>query len=136
MGRVEIDDKNIVYFEEGLLGFEDLKRYVILDMGENTIFKCLQPVDCRDVAFVIISPWDVIADYEIDVDDNYIYSIGEKDPGSLAVYVILTIKPESITANLVGPVIINTKTMQGRQVVLENSRYNTRHSILNLRKKV
>lgn len=135
LGTVDVDDKKIIGFEEGLLGFEDLKRYAVLDMGENTIFKCLQSVDCRDVAFVIINPWDAIFDYEIDVDDRDISSIGEKDYSSLAVYTILTIKPESITANLIGPVIINTKTMRGKQVVLANSQYTTRYSIINPGKK-
>lgn len=136
LGPVEIDEKDIVVFEEGLLGLEDFKRYTLLGIGDGAVYKCLQPVNCKDFAFIVVSPWDVAPDYEIDVDDAEISAIGERDMSSLDVYAILTIKPEGVTANLIGPVIINTKTMKGRQVVLVDSRYTTRNRILKLGQRV
>lgn len=128
-GDMEIKDEEIIDFQDGLLGFEDAKGYVLINMAQDEIFKCLQSIDRKEVAFIVINPWDAFKDYDIDVNDGEIESFRDKDVKNFAVYTILTITEERMTANLIGPVIINIKTRQGKQIVLHKSCYTTKHII-------
>lgn len=135
-GQIEINDKDIIYFEDGLLGFEDVKKYVVININEAPPFMCLQSVEGSSAAFIIINPWDVFADYEIDLDDDELLSLGDADIKNLMLYTLVTITEENITANLIGPVIINTNSRKGKQTVLYKSNYTTRHNIMQFLKKV
>lgn len=130
-GRIDIDDNSIIEFGEGILGFEHLKRFVIINILETPLFKCLQSVDEKGTAFIVMNPWDIFKDYEIDVGDEELLSIGSSGSKNLMVYSILTITPSKITANLLGPVIINYASRKGKQVVLYKSSYTTSHEIRN-----
>jgi flagellar assembly factor FliW len=132
---MEVSEENVIEFGEGLLGFEDVKRYVFLDMDDRGIFKCLQSVDRRDAAFVTINPWSVFQDYEIDIDDSAMDALGSRDMNDYAVYSIVTVSSGSMTANLLGPLVINVNTRRGKQFVLHNSIYTTKHIIKSFEKK-
>jgi len=74
-GEVEVKDEDVLYFEEGLLGFEDVKKYVIVKLDESGIFSCFQSMDRKEVGFIVMNPWDVVKDYEIDIDDKELLSL-------------------------------------------------------------
>jgi flagellar assembly factor FliW len=133
--EIEVEDDSMIQFKQGLLGFEDVKGYVLIDMDDKGFFKCLQSIDSKDTAFVVINPWTVFKDYEIDIDDNDIDELGSSDINDYAVYSVVTIGSQSMTANLIGPLVINVKTGLGRQFVLHNSAYTTKHIIKSFEKK-
>lgn len=135
LGKVEISGEAIITFDEGILGFEDTRKYAVLDMDENSMFKCLQSVEHPQLAFIIINPWDAVKDYVIDIDDNELSSLGSIDLKDFALYTLVTINQNSITTNLVGPLIINIVSRKGKQVVLYKSSYTTKHNIIELVKK-
>lgn len=134
LGQVDVDDKQIYNFEEGFLAFEEYKRYVLLDIDD--FFKCLQSVDRKEVAFIIINPWDIFKDYEIDISDEELAVFGDKDINNFLVFSIATITEQRVTANLIGPVVLNISSLQGKQVVMHNSSYTTKHTIMETVKKV
>lgn len=134
-GDIEINEEQIIFFEDGLFGFEDVKRFVILSIDGSDSLKCLQSVDRMEVAFIIVNPWDVYKDYEADIDDSELISLGSSDADDLLVYSIVTISEDNMTTNLIGPVIINIKMKLGRQVVLHNSGYTTKHIIKSFSRK-
>ncbi|HBM75094.1 MAG TPA: flagellar assembly protein FliW [Clostridiaceae bacterium] len=134
-GDIEINKDDIIYFEDGLLGFEDVKKFVLIDISEKSSFKCLQSVDRNEIAFIIISPWDVEENYRMDIADEELSSLKDADLSNLLVYSIVTISQDGMTANLIGPVILNMKTKMGKQVVLNDSKYNTKHVIKGFEKK-
>ena len=41
-GELEVDKKDIIEFTEGLLGFENLKKFFIVDPGDQTLILWLQ----------------------------------------------------------------------------------------------
>lgn len=135
-GQIEINDEDIIYFEDGLLGFEDVKKYVVTNLDEDTPFRSLQSIEKSEVAFIVINPWDIFLDYEIDIDDNELLPLGEVDIKNFMLYTLVTITENRITANLIGPVIINVNSHKGKQIVLYKSNYTTRHDIISLIKKV
>jgi len=111
-----------------MLGFQDKKRFVILQNKENSPFFWYQSVDDPSLAFVITSPYLFVPDYEVDIEDVLIEMSwnGNSKNNVLELYVVVNIpkgSPEKMTANLIGPVLINNKTRQAVQVVMSNSPY-------------
>jgi flagellar assembly factor FliW len=97
------------------------------------LFRCLQSTDDPDVAFVIIEPAVFWPDYQVQVEAEALAEIGPiDDPGDVAIYAIVTVPRDvaKMTANLQAPLMINRKTRRGKQVVLTDGNYYTRHPIL------
>lgn len=129
-GTVDVDERQRITFPQGLFGFETVRDYVLLD-AERQPFYWLQSVDVRQVAFVLINPFLFRPDYELDIDDNLAGSIGITSPEKALIFTIVTF-PESgpMTANLQGPIIINQDTRIGKQEILSDLRWKTKHDIL------
>lgn len=131
-GQIEVDERQIIDFPEGIYGFEDIKKFVILDANEKSPFKWLQAYDEPDLAFVIIRPVDFMVQYELDVLPQDLDDIGAQSPDDVLVFAIVTIPedPSKMTANLQGPIIINPKTRCGKQAISLSDKYKVRHYIL------
>lgn len=132
-GELEIQEENIIAFEDGIPGFEDTKQYVVIENPDpEVLFHWLQSVDDPHLAFVIINPFVFKSDYEFQLTDRIVDKLGIETPEDLIIYAIVVV-PEDInliTANLAAPIVINTKNHLAKQVVLENSPYHTKHLIL------
>lgn len=131
-GKIEIDERQIIEFPEGIFGFGDIKKFVLLDAKEKSPFKWLQAYDEPDLAFVIIRPADFMARYNLDVTPSDFVDIGAQSPEDVIVYAIVTIpdEPSKMTANLQGPLLINPKTRCGKQAISLSDTYTVRHNIL------
>lgn len=131
-GQIVVDERQIIDFPEGIYGFEDIKKFVILDANEKSPFKWLQAYDEPDLAFVIIRPIDFMVQYELEVMQEDLEDIGAKSPDEVIVFAIVTIPedPSRMTANLQGPVLINPKTRKGKQAISLSDKYTVRHYIL------
>jgi flagellar assembly factor FliW len=130
-GLVDVDEGQKINFPQGLLGFESLKDYVLLD-AERQPFYWLQSVDVEQIAFVLVNPFIFRSDYEANIDDEELKQIGISDQQKALVFAIVTIAADgsSMTANLQGPLIINRNTRLGLQAVLTDPRWKTKHDIL------
>jgi flagellar assembly factor FliW len=131
-GKIEVDPKGVINLTEGLLGFPDQKRYVLLSFSDNGPFVWLQSLDDPELAFVLIDPSLVDPNYRIAVGKEILESLRVRDLNRCKVYAIVTLNrdPKQVTANLLGPVIINPDTNLGCQVVLMDTEYTTCHRIL------
>lgn len=130
-GQVEIEDSEIINFPEGLPAFEHLKQFIILDAEEEIAFRWLQSLEDENIAFVIINPFLFKFDYEFKLSDHVLEKLKIESEADVAVYSIVVIpeKMEDITANLLAPVVINVREKLGKQIVLENTAYHTKHKI-------
>ncbi len=132
-GVIEIDEKAIIDFPEGIPGFKEVKKFVLLGkIDDETPFQWLQGVDNTDLAFVVISPYMIKQDFVVDIEDSEVEVLDIKDTEKVLVYSIVVI-PENInnmTANLKAPVLINTENNKGKQVTMENGDYQIRHYIM------
>lgn len=132
-GLIEVDERQRITFPEGIMGFENLKDYVLLDALQQP-FYWLQSMDVHKIAFVLIEPTVFRPNYTPDVADSDLEAIGlsSSDRDKILVFAIVTI-PENyreMTANLQGPIIISKETHIGRQCVSLNQRWKTRHKII------
>lgn len=136
-GKIEIDEKQIVEFPDGILGFEFEKKFAILDSKEHVPFKWMQAFSEPTLAFVIIRPSDFSIEYELSVSQSDIEALKVDDTDELLVFAIVTIPsdPSQMTANLQGPILINPKERIGRQAISLNEKYRVKHRILDEMKK-
>lgn len=132
-GEIDVDHRQIIEFPDGILGFDNEKKFVVLDTGDaNSPFKWMQSFTEQELAFVIIRPVDFLAEYELAVSQADIEAVGASDPDALLVFAIVTIpkEPRDMTANLQGPIIINPDKCLGRQAISLSDRYSVKHRIM------
>lgn len=132
-GKIEIEEERIITFPDGVPGFEDSKEFVIIENPEDDIpFNWLQSIDNPNLAFVIINPFVFKSDYDFEIPDLVVKKLKIVEQKDISVYTIVVV-PEDInkmTANLSGPVIINVNKRLGKQIILDDKRYHTKHLIL------
>ncbi|WP_243388530.1 flagellar assembly protein FliW [Bacillus kexueae] len=128
-GEIEIKDTEVIEFSTGIPGFINEKKFVILRLEEESPFFILQSVGTPELAFVLAIPFLYFKDYEIELDENTISQLHIEREEDVSVYSILTVKDpfEQTTANLQAPIIINNQSKRGKQIILTNTSYKTKH---------
>ena len=130
IGSVEVSQDQQIYIPDGILGFEDLKKFVIVKDDELAPFHWLLSEEDASVSFVIVSPYVVYGDlYKIGLaeSDRDVLDLAPEDETEMYVLVSLSDEPHRITANLKGPVVVNTQNRVAKQVVVYNPKYSFRH---------
>ena len=125
-GEIDIDENRIFEFVLPIIGFDTLKKFVILEPGKETLFKWLQSVDDPALAFPIISVSTLNIDYSIDLPDDVVDKLEVTSAESLLVMNITSIPqddPKGTTINLLAPLIFNVDTQKAGQIVLSGSGY-------------
>ena len=131
-GELEIDEKRVVTFKNGIPAFEDEKEFVILPYDEETPYYFMQSMKSPDLAFLITIPFLFFPNYTFEIDDETIAELDINEKDKLLYYTLITIPNFSIrymTTNLLAPVVINTKNMKAKQIVLEKSHYTTKERL-------
>lgn len=132
-GSIEIDPKDVITFEKGLIGFEDKCRFVLLGNTEvDELLIWLQSVDDPDLAFVVMQPRFFAPDYKPQIDVTEIEELKTESEDTLLLYSIVVVPTDAkkMTANLKAPVIINVKNNKGKQIILNDENYKIKHLIL------
>lgn len=115
-GTLEVEDQRVIYFPDGLLGFPDLKNYILLDY-KDTSLKWLQSVESPEIAFIVTPPQSFLKEFDIEIDDATRRLLRLESDEDLAVLLILRVENEEVIANLNGPLALNAKIMMGIQTV-------------------
>lgn len=130
--QISISKDSIITFDKGIYGFEDFKKYVLInfELGTDDLM-CLQSMDEKDLAFVLVNPFNLKADYspsltEADADD---LEITDETEGVFC-YTICSMKDNinENTVNLKSPIIINPENLKAKQIILETKEYTVRHA--------
>ena len=130
-GSIEISERQVISFPVGLFGFEDLHQYALLDAVQPG-FYWLQSLDDAEIAFVMLNPYDLRADYQLDIPEEDLRSLAFDEDEDLLVFAIVTIPEDEskISANLQGPIVVNRVAQVGRQSISLDQRWKTKHLIL------
>lgn len=134
-GEIDIEEEKIINFTQGLLGFPNVTKYITLDhVNKPEIpFKWLQAIDEPDLAFVITDPILFYPGYSPKIDEQDLRELHITEFPDCGIIVILTIphdEPEKMTANLQGPIVVNLKTREAKQIVLVGEEYPIHHPLL------
>lgn len=130
---IDVREKDIITFPEGLLGFPDQTRYVLLEEKMAGPFLTLQSLDNPNSSFILINPALVDKNYELDIDIKGLKQLEcEEITDSLTIHCVVCIGYiiKDTTANLQGPIIINNKNNIGAQFVRADDKYSTSEPII------
>ena len=131
-GNLIIEKENIITFEQGLLGFEELTQFAIVAVEECLPFEWLVSLEDPVVAFPILDPTLLFSDYKpsLTKDDLVLLDIKKEMDVEMVCIVTLGETPENVTLNLKGPILINMKNKMGKQIVLTEDYYSLNQSFI------
>lgn len=131
-GKVEYEEEEVITFPKGMLGFEDLKKFIICTAEENPLFKILHSIEDNAISFVVISPFEVMEHYEVRLSKDTIneLNIEKEEDVILLNTVTLNSKVENITTNLKAPIVINIKEKLGEQIIIDNDKYKIKYPLI------
>ena len=131
-GEVEINEGDMISLPEGLIGFPELNQFILLDHDNDSPFKWLQSTSDPTMAFIVISPLSFRPDYMVEVTEEEVAALKLTNPNEAVISVIVTIPmdPKKMSANLKAPLVFNLSNRIGKQVVLKDPQYQTKHFIM------
>jgi flagellar assembly factor FliW len=133
-GDLEIPESRMIRAPEGIIGFPDITRYVLLDPSAGqSLFLWLQAVDNPDLAFILANPLDFIPGYALETSEPDLQRIKISEKTYPALFVIVTVPmndPDKISANLLAPLLYFEDENSIYQVVLESGNWPLRQPLL------
>ncbi|MCZ8156668.1 MAG: flagellar assembly protein FliW [Leptospira sp.] len=134
-GPIEVDERQILQFPNGLLGFEKYTEYALIEENAESPFKWLQSTKESGLAFILIQPELFLNEYKPIVSDDELKDIGLTHWNEGIIFLIVTIphdNPRGMTANLQGPVVINAKIAKGKQLISRDENHPIRKKIVEM----
>jgi len=140
-GQLDIPQEAIVTFPRGLCGFPELRECCLLPHSPGSPLRWLQCLNDTRLAFLTAEPDTFFPDYDIELTEAEAAALELRRSEDAAVLTLVTVSdgiesqesphgPDiSVTANLAAPIIINTRSRMARQVILDDERYTTKHSL-------
>lgn len=124
LGEVEITNEDIITFPEGIPGFQDVTKFVLLPLDQDLPLALLQAIENAELSFIVAYPFVFKPNYAFDLsmeDSNVLAADQEED---IVTYAIVTLKEKlsDSTMNLLAPVVINMKKKVGKQIILSDSK--------------
>lgn len=125
-GEIDIQEDKIITLESGMIGLPEYQKFALIfdeekGMKESAVM-WLQSMDDPQTAFPVMQPNNVKPDYNPTVSDEILSPIGELNEENTYVLVTLTatadVKESSV--NLKAPIVINTDTRKGCQIIVED----------------
>lgn len=136
-GEVDISDEKIITFENGIIGFPDMKRFALIhdeEEGDNAGIRFLQSLDETNFAMPVMNPLIVKPDYDPEVDDDLLTGIGHTEGDNLLVLVTVSVPSDltKMSVNLQGPIVIDAETCKACQVIVDSGDYPVKFPIYDI----
>jgi flagellar assembly factor FliW len=127
-GVVELEDDAVLNFPEGIIGFRREQRFALIPHHGSTFLAWLQSVSKPELAFPVVSAHYFLDSYpDIPVSPAaHAAGVQGKEEDFAVLVVLCAPIGQPATVNLLAPVVINSQTRTGAQVILEGSRFSTR----------
>jgi flagellar assembly factor FliW len=118
--------------ERPVLGFEKYKKYCLIEIEELKPFLWFQSIDEPAISFLVVNPRLFMTNYKIEINSKEIAELKIDDVNAVETYVVVTLAetPEEITANMQGPILINTENNRGKQLVLVNTDFDVKYHFM------
>lgn len=138
-GEIEVDESRFIIFEDGILGFPDLKKFMLIhdeeSAGQNLI-SWMQSIDEPAFAMPVIDPLRVCPEYNPEVEDELLRPLGDLTGDEILVLTTVTVPSEieKMTSNLKAPFIINAENLKACQIILDDEKYLIKYPIYEILK--
>lgn len=132
LGEIEVDSDKVVRFTHGMPGFEEVRSYVLLQPDPNLPFNYLQSVEHPNVVFLLTDPFIFVRDYDVQLSEEVLNDLMIQNEQEVQVWAIVTLKEsiQAATMNLLAPIVVNLRERLGRQIILANAGYSTKHPLM------
>ena len=131
-GVVSVNDDQILTFSRGLIGFGKVVQFALLPAPDNDGFYWLQATTDPDLAFLVTDPTPFFKDYDVPIREETQQDLQLADTKDGRLLVICNRVGEWLTGNLLGPLVINTSSRKGEQVVLTEKKWTCRQPLMRL----
>ncbi|WNF22614.1 flagellar assembly protein FliW [Mesobacillus jeotgali] len=130
-GEISVNRSEVFVFKQGIPAFLEEENFVFLPLSDDGIYFIMQSVKTPELAFLVISPFTFFKEYDFMIEDSIVSELSINAEEDILVYSILTVEDpfEKTTANLQAPIVVNTKNRTGKQVILHNEIFGTKHRI-------
>ncbi len=133
-GEIDLTEDKIITFENGIMGFENFKKFTLLydcEKEDRPNISWLQSIDEKEMALPVVNPFFIKEDYNPVVDDELLKPLGDLDDENVAILLVMTIPSDikKMTANLKAPIIVNSDTRKGCQIIVENEEYPIKYKV-------
>jgi flagellar assembly factor FliW len=120
-GDFELKDSKVIDFPLGIPGFEELHKFIILEIGETRPMYWLQSTENKYIALPVIIPFEYVEDYYIEIRDNEMQDLNIESKNDLLIMNVVVIPKDmtKMTVNLAAPIIINAKLGIGKQIIID-----------------
>jgi flagellar assembly factor FliW len=129
--KLALDAKDAIVFPEGLVGQPTWRRFVLVDDNADCPIRLLQSLDDPDACFLVTDPRLIFSGYDVRYSETDVEALEIDDRSAPVILCTLRVWPEGqkVTANLLGPLVMNPKTRIAKQLVLVESPYSTQHPV-------
>lgn len=134
-GILECLSESVIWFPEGLPGFESEHRFVLIEPEALTPAVVLQSVETQDLSFLAVPVSIVDSHYQVGITVEDLRTLGLNETRQPAAGIdvlclgIMSAAEGGMTANLLAPVVVNLKTRVGVQAVRNDGVYSHRHAL-------
>ncbi len=126
LGKRVIELDKTLYFPHGLIGFEEEREFILLQIKDDSPFLMLQSITAARVGILVADPYSFTSQYEVKLGEAEQKILRLKNIRQLAVLVTVSIphgEPEKTALNLSGPIVVNYAARIGLQVPQVDSKY-------------
>lgn len=137
-GEIEVDEAKLINFVSGIVGFPELKRFLLIhDSESNGNIKWLQSIEEPAFAMPVIDPLFVMESYNPEIEDELLKPLEIKDESSILVLCTITVPKEieKMSVNLMAPIIISGETRKACQIIVDQDEYPVKYPIYDILKK-
>ena len=130
-GECTFSETDVMEFPWGLPGFPNLRRWLALTVESQNSFVWLQSLDDASVSLPTADPYLMFEDYDPKLPSYAAAALDIQNPSEFTLLgvVVVTENADEMTMNLFAPIVINLRTLKGRQIVLENSGFSVRQPV-------
>lgn len=131
-GDIQVEESTIIKFAHGIPAFEGEHEFIIVPYGDDSPYVFMQSASSPDLAFLMTDPFVFFTDYTFELDDANMEELGVETNEDILVCALISIPPTGVadmTCNLLAPIVINQRTMDAKQIVLDRTDYTTKHKL-------
>ncbi len=131
----ELNERDMILFEKGLIGLPELKRFIVMDFEEESPLHWLQSIDNPNIGFIVANPIMFAPNYLVTLEPGAKKYLRIDNDDEMVVMVIVTVKDKGrlVTGNLLGPIVVNASKRLACQIALEQSGFGTEQPLRDIR---
>ena len=135
-GEIEVNEDKLIRFETGIVGFPELKDFLLIHDSENdkSNISWMQSVQEPAFAMPVINPLFIVDTYNPEIEDELLTPLGNLNQNDMLVLVTITVPKDikQMTINLRAPIVINGENRRACQVIVEGEKYAVKYPIYDI----